>query len=180
MSVELNALSEACRRLETAGLSYFLTGSLALSFYCEPRFTNDIDLVIALPENRVAAFLDAFRAGYYLPAEIVAQEARSGGLFNLIDEAAGIKIDCIMLHAGDELAHSAMQRRMRTPVNDEAVWIISREDLILAKLRWAKDSHSETQLRDVRRLLDGAVDEAYLSQWIARLGLREIRAEVGP
>ena len=73
-----------------------------------------------------------------------------------------------------------MQRRMRTPVNHEAVWIISREDLILAKLRWAKDSHSETQLRDVRRLLDGAVDEAYLSHWIARLGLHEIRAEVGP
>ena len=180
MSNELNALSKVCRRLETAGLSYFLTGSLALSFYCEPRFTNDIDLVIALPENRVAAFLDTFSAGYYLPAEIVAQEARSGGLFNLIDEATGIKIDCIMLHAGDEFAHSAMQRRVQTPIAGGAVWVISREDLILAKLRWAKDSHSETQLRDVRRLLEGTVDAAYLSHWIVRLGLNEIRAEAGP
>jgi len=36
-------------------------------------------------------------------------------------------------------------------------WIVSREDLILSKLVWAKDSKSELQIRDIIDLIDGPV-----------------------
>jgi len=42
-------------------------------------------------------------------------------------------------------------------------WIVSREDLILSKLAWAKDSGSEMQLRDVRALLRAARIASILS-----------------
>jgi hypothetical protein len=44
-------------------------------------------------------------------------------------------------------------------------WIVSREDLILSKLVWARDGASELQMRDVRQLLDGPIDRQYLRQW---------------
>ncbi len=45
----------------------------------------------------------------------------------------------------------------------------AKEDLILSKLHWAKDSRSETQLGDVRRLLATGCDEAYLDEWAPAL-----------
>ena len=52
-----------------------------------------------------------------------------------------------------------------------STWITSREDLILSKLVWARDSGSEMQLRDVRTLVDESVDWLYLKDWAAKLGV---------
>jgi hypothetical protein len=41
------------------GAEYFLGGSLASSLQGEPRATNDIDFVIALPAGRIHALRDA-------------------------------------------------------------------------------------------------------------------------
>lgn len=50
------------------------------------------------------------------------------------------------------------------------------EDLILAKLVWAKDSHSETQLKDARNIMESVdnLDLKYIKTWVAKLGLHEI------
>ncbi len=42
------------------GLRYFVTGSTATIFYGEPRFTNDIDIVVDLAEPFVAEFCARF------------------------------------------------------------------------------------------------------------------------
>ena len=49
-----------------------------------------------------------------------------------------------------------------------STWITSREDLILSKVR---DSGSEMQLRDVRRLIDESVDWSNPKDWAAELGV---------
>ena len=51
-------------------------------------------------------------------------------------------------------------RRMRVELPGFQVWLVSREDLILSKLAWARDSESELQMRDVRNLLSSEVDMA--------------------
>ena len=47
-------------------------------------------------------------------------------------------------------------------LGDFETWIVSREDLVLSKLVWAKDSKSEMRLRDVRNLLSADYDMDYL------------------
>jgi hypothetical protein len=61
-------------------------------------------------------------------------------------------------------------------LEDYTAWMISREDLVIAKLLWAKDSLSELQLGDVRNLLRtaGNLDTAYLQQWVSRLSLKDV------
>lgn len=44
-----------CRQLDDLGLRYFITGSTATIFFGEPRFTNDIDVVMDLPPDAVTA-----------------------------------------------------------------------------------------------------------------------------
>jgi hypothetical protein len=54
------------------------------------------------------------------------------------------------------------------------LWIVSREDLILSKLIWARDSDSDHQLRDVRALLNTTLEHDYLETWIKELKLLEL------
>ncbi len=46
----------------------------------------------------------------------------------------------------------------RIAIEDFSTWIASKEDLIISKLWWAKDSHSEQQLRDVKNLASTGCD----------------------
>ena len=59
------------------------------------------------------------------------------------------------------------------------MWFISPEDLIISKLSWSKDSHSEIQLKDVRNLIEtvDGLDLKYIDNWIAQLGLEQIYRE---
>jgi len=59
--------------------------------------------------------------------------------------------------------------------------ITSPEDLLLSKLYWAKESSSETQLRDVRNLLKTVpdMDMDYVEEWIKKLGLDQVFKEAG-
>jgi hypothetical protein len=70
-------------------------------------------------------------------------------------------------------ARSEFQRRTELQVEGFQTTIISREDLILSKLLWARDSESELQLRDVRNLLTGDCDLPYLRKWAQDLDVTQ-------
>ena len=63
------------------------------------------------------------------------------------------------------------ERRQKVAILDFTTHIVSKEDWIISKLWWAKDSHSETQLTDVKNLLSTGYDPVYLERWILALGL---------
>ena len=48
---------DVCDRLQ---LTYLVVGSTATIAYGEPRFTNDIDIVIDLPADKIDAFCENF------------------------------------------------------------------------------------------------------------------------
>ncbi len=54
---------------------------------------------------------------------------------------------------------------------------MSKEDLIISKLYWARESHSELQLRDVKNLLASGYDVEYLERWTRRLQLSTLLQE---
>jgi len=59
-------------------LPYFATGSMATIIYGEPRFTNDIDVVIILQENKVESLCQSFPA----PDFYVSQTAVNSAILN--------------------------------------------------------------------------------------------------
>ncbi|MGH9928466.1 MAG: hypothetical protein ACREA9_04455, partial [Pyrinomonadaceae bacterium] len=83
-----------------------------------------------------------------------------------------IKVDCIVLKS-DAFRQGEFARRRQITLGDFQTWIVSREDLILSKLNWAKESHSELQLRDVRSLLESEVDVNYLRTHAKTLGVAD-------
>ena len=98
-------------------------------------------------------------------------------MFNLIHNETIIKVDCIVLKS-DPYRQEEFARRRRIGLGEFQTWIVSREDLILSKLVWAKEASSELQRRDVKTLLDEAADRKYLDHWAARLGVSEILTDI--
>lgn len=48
MQNEVDIIRDVSKKLETAGIAFMLTGSLAMNYYAQPRMTRDIDLVMEL------------------------------------------------------------------------------------------------------------------------------------
>jgi len=174
---ELLALQDLCARIETAGVAYMLTGSLAMAYYARPRMTRDIDLVIELAVGAAPVLETALGADYHVDAEAVADAVRQARPCNVIDLPTVVKIDLIPRKPG-EYRRTELGRRQRVNFAGIDLWIVSREDLILSKLDWARESRSELQLRDVRHLLEGPLDADYLQRWAAHLGVEQLLEEV--
>ena len=177
MHNELDIVREVSQRLESAGISYMLTGSMAMNYYAQPRMTRDIDVVVALCPADAEGVVKLFSADYYVSREAVDSSIAHESLFNLIHHESVIKVDCIVRkRTAYRLAE--FDRRQRIPIQDFATWIVSKEDLILSKLFWAKGSHSEFQLRDVRNLVSTGCDRTYIERWTGELGVANLWQEI--
>ena len=125
----LRAVCDVCERL---GLTYFVTGSTATISYGEPRFTNDIDIVVDLPAAKIPDFCQGFPADeFYISQPMIEQAVRQKFQFNVIHPASGLKIDFIVLSDSPFDQSRRARRRELSVLTDRSVWIASPEDVIL-------------------------------------------------
>jgi len=169
-------LSRLAPALERAQVPYMLTGSVASSAHGTPRSTRDLDIVIAPTQRQLLALLEQFPASRYYADERQALQALANrSQFNVIDFASGWKVDFII--AEDcEHGRAALQRRQLVAVSGNPVYVASPEDVILAKLRWAKLGGSNRQLQDVAGIVStqgDSLDFAYLERWVREFSLQE-------
>ena len=177
MQNELDIVRDVSRRLDAASIGYMLTGSMAMNYYAQPRMTRDIDVVVALQAGDDERIVRMFDADYYVSRAAVQDSIANESLFNLIHNESVIKVDCIV-RKQNEYRLTEFNRRQRIRIEDFETWIVSKEDLILSKLFWAKDSHSELQLRDVKNLVSTGCDRAYIERWTAELNVANLWQEV--
>ena len=169
---ELSALQDVCVRLDGAGIAYMLTGSLAMSYYARPRMTRDVDLVVALDSGAAERLTGALGADYHADADAIGEAMRGARPWNVLHLPSLVKID--LIPRKDTLyRRMEFDRRRKVHLAGITLWIVSIEDLILSKLEWSRESHSEQQRRDIRLLLDAPLDRAYLDEWAAHLDLVE-------
>jgi len=147
MTEELDVLRIISERLRAADVSFMLTGSFALGYYGKPRMTRDLDFVVALMERHVDALVGAFSTDFYIDEDAARSAIKSQRMFNLMHLDSAIKVDLIV-RRNSEYRHAEFERRKSVEFTGISTWITSREDLILSKLVWARDTDSEMQLRD--------------------------------
>ncbi|MFQ5805078.1 MAG: hypothetical protein ACE5I3_01370 [Phycisphaerae bacterium] len=164
--------------LERLGLRYMVTGSVATIFYGEPRLTNDIDVLVALPPERVAEFCRVFpTTEFYLSEEDVRAAVAQCSQFNIIHPSSGLKVDVII--PPDTVfnrSRFARARRVRPGADYEASFV-SMEDVIIKKMEYHREGGSEKHLRDITGVLKisgDRVDRAYIDDWASKLGLEPI------
>jgi len=176
MQNELDVIRDIAAKFAEAGIEYMLTGSVAMNYYTQPRMTRDIDVVVSLKPKDVDMVTALFESDYYVDRNAVSRALANESLFNIIHNAAFIKVDCIV-RKNTEYRRVEFERRREVTIQEVSVWIVSKEDLIISKLYWARDSHSEFQLRDVKNLLVSGYDAEYLEPWTRKLGLYDLLQE---
>ena len=176
MHNEIAVLRDVASKLSDAGFQYMLTGSFALNYYAQPRMTRDIDLVVALQPRDTEKVLALIEDDYYVPRNAVVRSIAKQKLFNILHNEFIVKVDLIVLK-NDEFSRIEFQRRQPVDIDGVEIWIVRKEDLIISKLSWALDSHSEFQLRDVKSLLETDYDATYLGEWVNKLGLGDLLKE---
>lgn len=164
--------------LEDLGLKYFVTGSVATTYYGEPRLTNDIDVVVALPGDRVAELCRSFHSPeFYVSEDAARQAVRDGGQFNVIHPTSGLKVD-IVVPADTAFNRSRFARANRVrPADEYQATFSSPEDVIIKKLEFYREGGSEKHLRDIAsvlRISGHQIDYAYIGDWASRLDLVEL------
>ncbi|HVQ56770.1 MAG TPA: DUF6036 family nucleotidyltransferase [Pyrinomonadaceae bacterium] len=173
----IETLRDFVQKMNELGIDYMVTGSFAMSAYGEIRMTRDIDVVVQLTENKIKGFTQLFENEYYVSEESIRRAITRRSMFNVISRAHGGKIDCIVMKDTD-FARATFQRKYKVIVSEIEFWTTTKEDLIIAKLNWARDSHSEMQIRDIANLTSTEYDSAYVDDWVARLQLENIWHEV--
>lgn len=161
--------------LERLALPYCITGSVAASVYGEPRLTADIDVVLLLRLQDIAALCSAFSdSDYYVPPEETLREAvaqSTRGMFNLIHHKSQFKAD-VYIAARDPLHAWALEHRRRIDLAGSGAWIAPPEYVILRKLEFLREGGSDKHLRDIRFILAATpVDRAFIEREVARLGV---------
>jgi hypothetical protein len=164
--------------LNQLNISYMLTGSVASSFYGEPRSTHDIDFVIVIAPPDAKKLAKSFeKARYYLSEETIQEAMAHGSPFNLIDSYTGLKADFWPLKP-DSYHQTCFNRRKKHRIFGNDTYIASPEDLILTKLEWCKLSgESQVQFKDALGIYEVQrknLDLEYIFKWSEHLGVKNL------
>ena len=167
-------LHDVVQILDDCGIPYMLTGSLAAAYYATPRATKDVDIVFASDESGVAQLVTRLQeAGLYVAREAALDALATEGQFNAIDPKTGWKADLIVRKAR-AFSRTEFQRREKATILGIEATLASIEDVLIAKLEWAKMGDSVLQRRDVIELVERAwerLDREYIARWASQLDL---------
>lgn len=162
--------------LDANDIPYMLTGSLASSMYGIPRATNDIDIVISPSRAQLLSIVQLFqRVGLTVAPETAVAALRNKTQFNVIDFPNGLKVDLIV-RKDRNFSVTEFDRRETHEVEGMRLTIATPEDVLLAKLEWAKIGDSELQLIDVAGIIKvqgSTLDMPYIHHWVEQLGLED-------
>ena len=167
--------------LGSLGIRYAVGGSLASSVHGEVRATNDIDVLIELPDALVAEFVAALQPTFDIWEDSVRRALAEHRPFSALHRDWHVEID--FFPAGrSSLDTSELGRCQRVQLPDAPeiqVPVATPEDIILRKLDWHARSGNvlERQLRDVvgvMKVQRGALDLGYLRLWSRQLGVEHM------
>jgi hypothetical protein len=153
---------------------------LASSLQGEPRATNDIDFVIALPLGKIGNLTAALGSDFEVDSDTLREALLHASRANAFYLPVVTKID-FFGRGYEPFDESEFSRRRPTAVTASGQTLVVKvpEDTVLRKLLWFRDGGevSEKQWRDIVSVLQlsGAqMDQTYLTSWASRLHLNEL------
>ena len=174
-------LARTVAALERAKIPNMLTGSAAAAYYGAARATMDIDLVVDPTAQQLTVLVaDLASPTVYVSLDAALDALAQQSMFNIVDASTGWKADLI-IRKRRAFSETEFARRVIGDLDGTRVSVATLEDIIVAKLEWAKLSGSQRQLDDVTTLLRlhaATVDDAYIAKWVAALSLSKEWREV--
>lgn len=181
MDLPLSVLSQVAGILDQQGIRYVLVGSFASSIHGMYRATADIDILADINAEQVRPLFEALQNDFYVDEKTMRDAVTQRRSFNVIHFNSVFKVDFFVAKSDDFGAAQLARRELRPilPDREEAVYVATAEDTILAKLRWYRLSNDSlgNQWNDVLGILGiskNSLDLPYLRAWAEKLGIAEL------
>jgi len=155
---------ELFQKLESANIRYMLVGGLAMNLYGVPRSTMDVDIVLAMDQGNLRAFLDMVKQMNMQPVAPVSVETLLDPLVrkswvrdkNMV--AFGLRpadpsaptVDVLIDPPLD--IEAALKRVKSQPIGNCRVFLASLEDLIILKEKTGR-AQDRADIEHLRRLI---------------------------
>lgn len=164
--------------LEELGVPYAIGGSLASSVHGVMRATMDADIVADLQLEHVQPLLTALSSDFYADEATIREAIYRRSSFNLIHYQTAFKVD-IFIPKPRPFDRMQLARRTAVVMGTEPVYLISPEDIVLAKLEWYRlgGEVSDRQWQDVIGVLTVQAEDLdldYLRHSADQLGVRDL------
>ncbi|KAA3662228.1 MAG: hypothetical protein DWQ04_14065 [Chloroflexi bacterium] len=159
--------------LEAIDAQYAIWGGIAVVAFGEPRFTQDMDILLSPRQFELKLFVRRLQEMHYHVDEIAVNKAMNGGYFNVIHLGYHIKTDFYVPIEPDLLTMIAECTYLPFDEMRRAAYITSNSTII-AKLRAYKNSQSTRHLDDIASIVrtqGKKLDAAQIDIVAARLGL---------
>lgn len=173
--------------IEAAQLDYCIGGAVAVWAWGEPRTTQDFDLVIHLPGNRIRLLSQELEKRRMLvPPDILLDlllQTEGDLPVNAIHMDSGYKAELFLLRFNDSFRAAALERRRLVDLGEPLgqVYVHAPEDLMLNKIAYYRLSEQPKHIRDIGSILlmsGEQLDWDYFNTWLDELSLRAVWDEV--
>jgi hypothetical protein len=169
--------------LDRLGILYLITGGIAATVHGRPRFTQDIDFVVAPTRDQLERLVDALDPEFTVNRDAAREAYARRGEFNAIHRTLVFKVD-FWFSTGDAFDVSRLARAQRLEVAPGvAARVATPEDVIISKLLWLRQGATERSVEDIRGILrahPGRLDLDYLDSMVRRLGLDQVWTPLRP
>lgn len=176
-------LVRAWQVLEPMEIPMAVVGGICLAAWNHPRFTQDVDLLLALPDTEKNAVVAKFLDAGFFKKDDKPRWIPLGGIellqlfYEPPDTFMDFRLD--LLAATSDYHLGILQRRVpvKLPIVDREIAVVSCEDMLILKLlagRIIDRADAATLLRKNRERLD----EEYLLKWIKEHDLQMQLAEI--
>ena len=148
----LGLLGDVAAILEQGARRFALVGGLAVSLRAEVRFTRDVDLAVAVTDDRDAEnLIFTMHAAGYTPTTTVEQEARGRLAAARLRAPGGMMVDLMFASTGIET--EIIDRALPVALPGTGYIAVARaEELLAMKILSMADDRPQDRL-DVRSLL---------------------------
>jgi len=167
--------------LEQIGVPYAVGGSLASSVHGIMRSTLDVDIVADMKLEHIQPLIAALSKEFYADDEMIKDAIEQHSSFNLIHYETAFKVDIFIrkLRTFDQMQLERRRPSVIATEPDQSVYVVSPEDIVLAKLEWYRmgGEVSDRQWRDILGVLKtraGELDLAYLRKWANELKVSDL------
>lgn len=161
----VNLTKEIVSALNNRNIQYALSGAIANVVWGIPRATQDIDILISVPQIQLPSLLEIFFSlGFKGDSKELILKAQKEYFIRLAHHAVTLEIflPAIPYH------HQVIKRRVKYDIEDTPAWFVSLEDLIILKLLF----HRTKDIADIKAILATQVhrvDKDYIMKTLPSL-----------
>lgn len=161
----VNLTKEIVSALNSRNIPYALSGAIANVVWGIPRATQDIDILISVPQVQLPPLLKVFFSlGFEGDLEELIRKAQKEYFIRLEHHTLTLEIflPAIPYH------YQVIKRRVKYEIEDTPAWFVSLEDLIILKLLF----HRTKDIADIKAIIATQahrVDKDYIMKTLPSL-----------